>query len=340
MFGRRKVIEELRDREQFVLEVVRDLIEAARVSSDEVTRRLANAILQREPRIDTVLVFQPQGEELVCTLATGVRAQYFDRVRLRRDAANTLPSQAALAGHRACGMEGLILPTDRRALAVPMHGRDGLNAVIYVSSSVEAPIEGEEAIVRAIEHASSPFALARDWESDRSDATFDGLTGLLTPRAFRERVRDELNRLRLRPAPMLTLWFIDTDHFKKVNDTYGHAAGDAVLQLMARLMRAHTVVEVDVVGRNGGDEFCALIHDAQKVVAIERAQAFCDAVRRTDFGIPLQVTASIGVASFPFDASDASELLEIADAAMYHSKKNGRDQVSFAHNGASFSSFR
>lgn len=339
MFGRHKIIEELRDREQFVLEVVRDLIEASRVSSDEVICKLANAIVRREPRIDAVLAFEPRGEELVCTFSRGPRAQYFERVRVRRDAA-VLPSKAALAGHRASGTQGLMLPTDRCALAMPMHGRDGLHAVIYASSAVEGSFEHEEAIVRAIEHASSPFSLARDWEADRSDATYDGLTGLLTPRAFRERIRDELGRLRLRPAPMVTLWFIDTDHFKSVNDTYGHAAGDAVLQLMARLIRAHTVAEVDVVGRNGGDEFCALIHDAQKVVAIERAQAFCDAVRRTDFGIPMRITASVGVASFPLDANDTNELLEVADAAMYHSKKNGRDQVSFAHNGAAFASFR
>ena len=98
---------------------------------------------------------------------------------------------------------------------------------------------------------------------------------------------------------MLTLWFIDTDRFKTVNDTFGHAAGDAVLQGMAELLRVHGVPDVDVAGRNGGDEFCALIHDAQKTVAIERAQAFCDAVRRHDFGIALTITTSIGVASSP-----------------------------------------
>jgi len=63
-------------------------------------------------------------------------------------------------------------------------------------------------------------------------------------------------------------------------------------------------------------------------------------VRRHDFGIPMQITASVGVASFPYDARDANELLEVADAAMYHSKRSGRDRVSFAVNGAAFAVYR
>ncbi|HTC29161.1 MAG TPA: GGDEF domain-containing protein, partial [Candidatus Acidoferrum sp.] len=174
----------------------------------------------------------------------------------------------------------------------------------------------------------------------RADATYDGLTGLLTPRAFRTRLRDEIASARFGAHKVLTLWFVDTDRFKAVNDTHGHAAGDAVLQAMAELLRAQGVPEVDVAGRNGGDEFCALIHDAQKTVAIERAQSFCEAVRRHEFGVPLRITASVGVASFPHDARDANELLEVADAAMYHSKRTGRDRVSFAVNGTTFAVFR
>ena len=136
------------------------------------------------------------------------------------------------------------------------------------------------------------------------------------------------------------MWFIDTDNFKSVNDTYGHAAGDAALQTMASLLRAHTIPERDVVGRNGGDEFCALILDAQKTTAIDRAQAFCDAVRACAFPAGVPLSASVGVASYPYDANDSSELLEVADAAMYHSKRNGRDRVSFALNATTFATYR
>jgi diguanylate cyclase (GGDEF)-like protein len=221
-----------------------------------------------------------------------------------------------------------------------MQDRCGLHAVIYCSSTNSFGIAQEDTIVRTIEHAASPYALAVERESDRADATYDGLTGLLTPRAFRERLRNDVTRLHLRASALLSLWFIDTDHFKDVNDAYGHGAGDLVLQRMASLLRLHSVADVDIVARNGGDEFCAIVYDVQKTVAIERAQALCDAVRRTDFDVPLRVTASIGVATLPFDAHDASELLEVADAAMYHSKRSGRDRVSFAVNGTSFSVYR
>jgi diguanylate cyclase (GGDEF)-like protein len=327
-------------REELVLEAVRALLDASRRSSEAVIETLAHAIRRHDPAIDAVLAFAPNGEELECVFAEGPRVEHYASVRLRRDAHDYLPSRAALAGHRAAGSEGILVPTDRHALAVPMCDSSGLRAVIYVSSCISEKIESEDTIVRTIEQAASPYALALERELDRADATYDGLTGLLTPRAFRSRLREEVTRARLHASSVMTLWFIDTDHFKQVNDTFGHAAGDAVLQGMAELLRAHIVPEVDLAARNGGDEFCALIHDTQKTVAIERAQSFCEAVRRCEFSVNMRLTASVGVASLPYDARDANELLEIADAAMYHSKRSGRDRVSFAVNGANFAVFR
>jgi diguanylate cyclase (GGDEF)-like protein len=337
---RHAYIDALHSREEFVLEAMGEFMEASRVSSEAVIARLSETIRRREPLIDSVLAFRPRDEELAVFYAEGSRVEHFNGVRVARDTEAYLPARAAAAGHRAAGAEGIVIPTDRYALAVPMQDRAGLHAVIYCSSASSCCLREEDTIVRTIEHAVSPFALAVEREGDRADATYDGLTGLLTPRAFRERLRAGVSRLHLRPSSIVTLWFIDTDCFKSVNDTYGHAAGDRVLQAMASLLRTHTIAEVDVAGRNGGDEFCALICDVQKTVAIERAQALCDAVRSYDFGIPIAITASIGVASLPFDARDASELLEVADAAMYHSKRSGRDRVSFAVNATSFSVYR
>jgi diguanylate cyclase (GGDEF)-like protein len=325
--------------DSFVLGVMRALLEASRHSSAAVIETLAQALRQAEPRIDALLAFIPASEELECIYADGARVSHYAKLRLRRDA-DVLPARAASAGHRAAGGDGMLLPTDRHALAVPMFDSAGLRAVIYLSSSTAGALEREDTVVRAIEHAVSPYALALERELDRADATYDALTGLLTPRAFRNRLRDEIARTRAGAPCVVTLWFVDTDRFKHVNDTFGHAAGDVVLQTMAQLLRAAVVPELDLVGRNGGDEFCALIHDPQKAVAIERAQAFCEAVRHHDFGVTRNVTASVGVASFPYDAREANELLEIADGAMYHSKRSGRDRVSFAHNGATFAVFR
>jgi diguanylate cyclase (GGDEF)-like protein len=324
----------------FVLDVMRALLDASRRSSRAVVETLADALRKYDPAIDVVLAFIPAGEDLECAHADGPRVAHYANLRLRREGSELLPARAAQAGHRVAGCDGAMVPTDRKALAVPMCDAQGLRAVIYVSSSASCALENEDTIVRTIEHAVSPYALALERELDRADATYDGLTGLLTPRAFRNRLRDELARSGVRTPNVVTLWFVDTDRFKHVNDTFGHTAGDSVLQTMAELLRTTVVPERDLVGRNGGDEFCASVHDTQKTIAIERAQTFCEAVRRHDFGLPLKITASVGVASFPYDANDASELLEVADAAMYHSKRSGRDRVSFAVNGATFAVFR
>lgn len=326
-------------RERLTLETVRSLLEASRSSGEAVIAALAAALKQAEPAIDAFVAFAPQGDELTCVYTEGRRVEHYARFGIRRDDERFLPARAALLGHRASGPGGMLVPTDRAAIAVPFGDGRGLHGVVYVSSSDSVKLD-EDVIVNSVQHAASPYALALERERDRADATYDGLTGLLTARAFRNRLREEVARARFGSAPVLTLWFVDTDCFKTVNDSYGHAAGDAVLQAMAELLRAHVVPEADAAGRNGGDEFCALLLGAQKSVAIERAQAFCEAVRRTNFGVPLRITASVGVASYPYDAGDASELLEIADAAMYHSKRDGRDRVSFAVNGKSFAVFR
>ncbi|MDE2482000.1 MAG: GGDEF domain-containing protein [bacterium] len=318
---------------------LRAVIAASRTSSAAVLETLARSMREIEPGIDAVLAFAPDGAELACVHASGRRVDHFARVRVPRDATRSLPARAALAGHRVEGSDGVMLPTDRHALAVPMLDGGGLRAVVYAASSSVAP-RCVDALVRRVEDAACSYAIALEREADRADATYDGLTGLLTPRAFRLRLREEIARASNGRGAVLTLWFVDTDRFKSVNDTCGHASGDAVLQAMAALLRAHTVADVDLVGRNGGDEFCTLIFDAQKSVAIERAQGFCDAVRRHDFGVPIAVTASVGVASYPYDAADASALLEAADAAMYYGKQHGRDRVSFALDGGAFATYR
>lgn len=327
-------------RESDVLEAVRVLTAASRESTHAVLTALDRTLRVLEPSVDAVLVFAPEGEELACVYAAGARTEHFSGLRMRRDHAASLPARAALRGHRVelAGDARPIIPTDRAAIAVPMLGGDGLCAVVYAATKEER-IGCCDLVVRAVAQAASPYALAAEREVDRHTATYDGLTGLYTPRAFREKLQEELAIARLSRHASLALWFIDTDHFKTVNDTFGHGAGDVVLQRMANLLREHTVPDLDVPARNGGDEFCAIVRNVHKVSAIERAHRFCVAVRESAFGIDLPVTASVGVAAFPYDAAGASELLEAADAAMYHSKRSGRDRVSFPVDGKSFAVF-
>ncbi|HEY5426411.1 MAG TPA: GGDEF domain-containing protein [Candidatus Tumulicola sp.] len=331
-------------RERRLLDAVFALLDASRRSSAAVLSVLDAALRDVDAKIDSVLVFVPIGDELVCVRASGARVRHFERLQLRRDDVGRLPVKAAETGCRATLPAGgaALLPTDRYAIAVPMTDVLSLQAVIYASSCEELRPAPADAIVRAVESAATPYAIALEREADRTQATYDALTGLFGPRAFRHRLHDEVarsNRDRERYR-VVSVWFVDTDCFKDVNDRFGHLAGDAVLQTMASLLAAHLVADLDLAGRNGGDEFCALLRGVGKSRAISRAQAFCDAVRGYDFGLPVRITASIGVATHPHDARNSNELLEAADAAMYHSKRNGRDRVSFLVERGTFACVR
>jgi diguanylate cyclase (GGDEF)-like protein len=321
-------------RERRLRDAFRGLLGASRRSSGAVLAALEAALREVDDRIDSVLVFVPAGDEIACVHASGTRVCHLEHLRLRRDDSDhRLPVKAAQAGCRASMPESgaALLPTDRFAVAVPLMDGRTLRAVTYVSSARELRPRPDDGIVDVVELAAAPYAIALEREADRADATYDGLTGLLAPRAFRRYLHDEVARAAAASAPgrVLNLWFVDTDCFKAVNDRFGHRAGDAVLQAMASLLQAYVTPDLDVAARNGGDEFCALLRGVSKTRAIARAQAFCEAVRRHDFGLAAQVTASVGIAAFPHDASSSNELLEAADAAMYHSKHNGRDRVSF-----------
>lgn len=326
-------------RESDVLEAARVLTAASRESSNAVLCALDRTLRVLDSTLDAVLIFVPQNDELACVYASGPRAEHFANVRIARGALS-LPARAAACGHRIelAGDARPIIPTDRAAVAIPMIGGDGLAAVVYAATMCDS-VAGTEAVIRAVAQAASPFALAAEREADRRSATYDGLTGLHTPRAFRLELQHDLAAALVSRRAALALWFIDTDHFKRVNDSFGHGAGDIVLQRMANLLREHMVPGVDLPARNGGDEFCAIVRNVHKVNAIERAQRFCDAVRACDFGVDVPITASIGVAAYPYDAATSSELLEAADAAMYHSKRSGRDRVAFPVGGGSFGIF-
>jgi diguanylate cyclase (GGDEF)-like protein len=152
-------------------------------------------------------------------------------------------------------------------------------------------------------------------------AQYDELTGLPNRRLFQDRLATALNRCR-RSDIHLGLLFVDVDNFKAVNDTYGHAVGDALLQEIARRL-AQCARASDTVARLSGDEFVLIIEelttpgDAQ-VVAHKITQAM--RLPMDLGGTTLEVGLSLGLAVYPSDTQDADELLSLADAAMYAAK--------------------
>jgi two-component system cell cycle response regulator len=159
-------------------------------------------------------------------------------------------------------------------------------------------------------------------------ATTDGLTGLTNHRTFQQRFEEMLQRAQ-RHDHKVALLLCDVDHFKKVNDTYGHPIGDEVLRRVARVLQ-DVPRKIDVPARYGGEEFVVALDNvdvAQARTVAERIRTeIAKLVVETDKG-PLSVTESIGVAAFPEDGRDRATLIERADLALYQAKHGGRNRV-------------
>ncbi len=161
-------------------------------------------------------------------------------------------------------------------------------------------------------------------------ATHDALTGAPNRAMFDELMQVAMANAR-RNSSQIALLFVDLDHFKQVNDTYGHAAGDATLvEVVARINQ--TVRENDIVARLSGDEFAVLLQSVEndqqiKTVAQKLIQVLGEPIEYKDH--VLGIGASIGISVFPRDGDTAEKLLINADAAMYHAKRDGRNTFSF-----------
>ncbi len=155
----------------------------------------------------------------------------------------------------------------------------------------------------------------------------DGLTQLFNHRFFQDRLREEFRRAQRYDDP-LALVMLDLDHFKSVNDTWGHPVGDQVLRDVAAILR-RSVRETDVVCRYGGEEFCAILPQTHLAGSITVAERIWKELGASRVGPGLRVTASIGVSGFPGrGVVTADQLLRTADQALYRSKSEGRNRIS------------
>lgn len=164
----------------------------------------------------------------------------------------------------------------------------------------------------------------------RQLAITDGLTGLYNHRYLKEHLEQELYRAS-RHLSEVSAVMIDIDHFKKYNDTYGHPAGDALLTAVARLLKEN-IRKIDIAARYGGEEFCLVLAETNKAAAVVVAEKMRRLVELSQFQpqesrVNGRVTISLGVATFPDDATSMNDLIAIADRRLYHAKQGGRNQV-------------
>jgi two-component system cell cycle response regulator len=176
-------------------------------------------------------------------------------------------------------------------------------------------------------------ALFDSRETLAHEATHDALTGMLNRRAILERLEQELSRAH-RHINALAVGICDLDHFKQVNDTYGHQTGDEVLVGCAQILKEN-VRDYDVVGRLGGEEFLVVVPlkaGMDLSSTFDRLRALLAASKISTRSGMLTVTMSIGVAAAAAD-STVDEILEAADAALYQAKHEGRNRVVYGRRG-------
>jgi two-component system cell cycle response regulator len=262
-------------------------------------------------------------------------------------------------------LEGLVVPDDkgiaacvvRHGFALPGRGVDVARAQLFgpdarvkgLASLKVVPLRAagkvlgtlaagarrdgafDDDVVRQLEvvamQAAESIYRARLFEKTERLATTDGLTGLTNHRTFQARLDEQLAQAQ-RYGKRLSLILCDIDHFKSVNDTYGHPMGDVVLKGVARtlLKEARTT---DVVARYGGEEFAVVMPETDAAGALVIAERIRERVKALVFETgqgQLRVTLSLGLAGVPDDAARKGELIERADACLYHAKRNGRDR--------------
>jgi diguanylate cyclase (GGDEF)-like protein len=180
--------------------------------------------------------------------------------------------------------------------------------------------------------AAEALLRTRLYEQTERLATTDGLTGLLNRRTFNAQLHGRLREAQRYDRP-LSLLLLDVDHFKKVNDSHGHPAGDAVLRGIARVAQKQAR-ETDIVARYGGEEMALILPETDAPGAAAIAERIRKSVAATPHATeqgPIRVTVSIGLATWPGTGDAAEALLEAADKALYRAKRDGRNRVDAAN---------
>ncbi|MHB0975328.1 MAG: diguanylate cyclase [Thiobacillus sp.] len=212
--------------------------------------------------------------------------------------------------HDELGELAAFLDSGQHAAISSIHRHDELGELAAAFNAMAGRIEADQAALAEL-------------------ASRDGLTGLYNHRTFYVLLGDELARAKRFQRPV-SLLLLDIDHFKRVNDTHGHLAGDAALRELCELLRREARA-VDRVCRYGGEEITLILPETDIEAAVRLAERLRAAVEAQAFdvgtGTPPHLTVSIGAASWPAHADNAQALVAAADAALYAAKRGGRNRV-------------
>ncbi|MCM2289830.1 MAG: diguanylate cyclase [Sulfuritalea sp.] len=250
----------------------------------------------------------------------------------------TLVSTTVIAFHMSTDTSGLVTLASIIGLAIYL-SLMGIEFFTYVRQLREVQ-EAVDRQKRTLEDANAALYEQIDKIHDlqemlRDQANRDSLTGLFNRRYLEGTLDREMARCKREGAP-LSMLLLDLDHFKLVNDSYGHQAGDEVLRVFSRVLQDNARTE-DIVCRYGGEEFLLVLPKMPLAIARERAAQLLTLFRETSVAfeeLHIPITTSIGIAATPEHSDSAEGLIRCADQALYNAKSRGRDQaVAFGDRG-------
>ncbi len=248
---------------------------------------------------------------------------YWDNEEERRELRSVLLQHKRLYAH-AVTLTSLGGKRKNYEVSARLMEFEGETAMLYIFRDVTTE---REALARLEAQVVEVIALQ---EQLKEQAIRDPLTGLHNRRYLDETLPREIQRAKREGVP-LSLVIIDLDHFKRINDTYGHAVGDRVLIALGDVLR-RSARESDLICRYGGEEFIVVLPGASADHAVSRADVWRMDLAQKSFELGesvLHVTLSAGVTSYPAGGEDASGLITLADRALYRAKDGGRDRVSY-----------
>jgi diguanylate cyclase (GGDEF)-like protein len=285
---------------------------------EEVLERLLDS-LGRAVRFDHAAVFIKTRDGMDVTISRGPR----HKDEARRIILSSAHVNRAIATMQPSLNEG------RQMLALPLIQRGVVIGVVCLESHHPYDLATTRLAFSLTQPAAMAVENARLFDEVQRLATLDGLTGTYNRRHFMELAQMQFDSARRFSQPLSAL-MLDVDHFKSVNDRYGHAVGDQVLRGLADRCRT-ALRSIDVLGRYGGEEFAILLphterHSGAAVLAERIRQRVDEEPLNTDAG-PIHVTVSVGVASTDDATEDLGALFKRADLALYEAKQSGRNRV-------------
>ncbi|MGQ0504336.1 MAG: sensor domain-containing diguanylate cyclase, partial [Myxococcaceae bacterium] len=250
--------------------------------------------------------------------------------------ANVVRYGAPLPGREITAMDKQMIfdgETQVRGLAAlkifPLTAGDRILGTLVAGSRKKTALDDD--VLRMLEviaiQAAQAVLRAQLFEQMERMATTDGLTGLLNHRTFQTRADEALAHAK-RYSRKCSLILTDIDHFKSVNDTYGHPMGDQVLRGVAKILK-DKARDTDIVARYGGEEFAIVMPETDAkgahVIAERIREAVMTEVFQTESG-PLKVTLSLGIATAPDHSTEKQAMIDLSDQCLYYAKRHGRNQ--------------